>query len=169
MIVLMFARKAFQRIVKNRMVRYRPNADLRKDMNNRATELVFELAMELGSQAIRLVRDTSVDWQQVYVRYSAPNDTESGWKGSYVTPSGVHIFDVLQATERGRQILHFGRLLREAMAKEGKKFLVCLVRANSDLDLRIDFEWSDETKWNLTKQRGGTGLPEGVKLLTPLG
>lgn len=134
-------------------------------MNDQATELV----RELGRQAIHLVRETSPDWQQVYVRYSAPSDSESGWKGSYVTSSGIHIFDVLQAPERGQQILHFGRLLREAMANEGKKFLVCLIRANSDFDFQSDFEWKDEAKWNLTKLRGGTGLPEGLELLTPLG
>lgn len=75
---------------------------------------------------------------------------------------------MIQATERGRQIVHFGALLRDAMAKDGKKFVVCLVRANSNFDFQVDFEWRDEGKWNLTKMRGGTGLPEGLELLPPL-
>jgi hypothetical protein len=134
------------------------------DTDQQATELVVELA----KQVFHLAGEASEDWREVFVRFNAPSDVERGWKGSYVKSSGVEIFDVLQHKQQGELITRIGERLRDAMAKDGKKFVVCLVRGNANYQYQVDFEWSDEKKWNLSKLHGGTGLPEGLELLPPL-
>lgn len=131
-------------------------------MNDEASKLVVELA----KQAIGTVRATSPDWTDVYIRFNA-DDNQCGWKGSYVTPAGVHIFDVLRLSIESERIRSLGSSLRDALTKEGRKFVVCLVRANSNFQYLIDFEWRDETKWNITKLGGRSGLPEGLESLPP--
>lgn len=133
-------------------------------MNEQASKLVIELA----KQAVATARATSPEWSEVYLRFNAPDDTQCGWKGSYVTPAGIHIFDVLRLSEQSERIRTLGSLLREALEKEGRKFVVCLIRANSSFQYQIDFEWHDETKWNITKLGGCSGLPDGLEALPPL-
>ena len=132
-------------------------------MNEEASNLVVELA----EQAIGTARVTSPDWTDVFIRFNA-DDTQCGWKGSYVNPAGVHIFDVLRLSTESERIRSLGSSLRDALAKDGRKFVVCLVRANSSFQYQIDFEWHDEMKWNITKLGGRSGLPEGFGSLPPL-
>lgn len=132
-------------------------------MNEEASRLVVELA----KQAIGTVRATSPDWIDVFVRFNA-DDTQCGWKGSYVNPTGVHIFDVLRLSNESERIRSLGSSLRDALTKDGKKFVVCLVRANSNFQYQINFEWHDGAKWNITKLGGRSGLPEGLDSLPPL-
>ncbi|WP_267226266.1 hypothetical protein [Dyella silvae] len=132
-------------------------------MNEEASKLVVELA----KQAIGTVRVTSPDWIDVFIRFNA-DDAQCGWKGSYVNPTGVHIFDVLRLSNESERIRSLGLSLRDSLTKDGRKFVVCLVRANSNFQYQIDFEWHDETKWNITKLGGRSGLPEGLESLPPL-
>jgi len=132
-------------------------------MNEEASKLVVELAKE----AIGMVRVTSPDWTDVFVRFNA-DDSHCGWKGSYVNPTGVHIFDVLRLSNESERIRNLGSSLRNALTRDGKKFVVCLVRANSNFQYQIDFEWHDETKWNITKLGDRSGLPEALESLPPL-
>ena len=132
-------------------------------MSEEASNLVTDLAR----QAMRMVRATSPDWTDVFIRFNA-DDSHCGWKGSYVDPSGVHLFDVLQLPSESEHIRRIGSLLRDALSRNGKKFVVCLVRANSRFQYQIDFEWHDEDKWNITKLGGRSGLPEGLEALSPL-
>jgi len=78
------------------------------------------------------------------------------------------MFDVLQLPSESEHIRRIGSLLRDALSRNGKKFVVCLVRANSRFQYQIDFEWHDEDKWNITKLGGRSGLPEGLEALPPL-
>jgi len=132
-------------------------------MNEEATRLVIDLA----KQAVETVRATSPDWTEVFIRFNA-NDAQCGWKGSYVNTAGIHIFDVLRLREESERIRSLGTSLTDELVKDGKRFVVCLVRANSGFQYQIDFEWRDETKWNITKLGGRSGLPEGWDSLPPL-
>ena len=144
-------------------VRFLTEVDRGDGMNDEASELVVELA----KQAIETAWATSPDWTDVFVRFNA-DDTHCGWKGCYVSPTGVHIFDVLRLGNESECILNLGSRLRNALARDGKKFVVCLVRANSRFKYQIDYEWHDETKWNITKLGGRSGLPGGLESLPPL-
>jgi len=132
-------------------------------MNDASTEQVVELA----KQAIQMVRTISPGWEQVFIRFNA-NESGHGWKGSYVDQLGVHIFDVLSLRNEGQRILAIGSSLRDALARDGRSFVACLLRANSSFQYQIDFEWNDETKWGITKLDGRSGLPDGLDLLPPL-
>lgn len=136
---------------------------LRGDMNEEGTRLVVELA----KQAITAVRTVSPDWTDVFLRFNA-DDAQCGWKGSYANSTGVHLFDVLHLRNETELIISLGLSLRDALKRDGKGFVVCLVRANSDFQYQIDFEWHDATRWNITKLNGGSGLPEGMELLSSL-
>jgi len=127
-----------------------------------------ELVVELARQVFHLAGAASEDWREVFIRFNASSDHESGWKGSYVKSSGIEIFDVLQHKQQGELVVRICERLRDAMEKDGKKFVVCLVRGNSNYQYQVDFEWVDARKWNLSKLNGGTGLPEGLELLSPL-
>lgn len=132
-------------------------------MNDEASRLVVEFAR----QAIGTVRAISQNWTDVFIRFNA-DDSQCGWKGSYVNPAGVHLFDVMRLREESERIQSIGSSLRDALTKDERKFVVCLVRANSKLQYQIDFEWRDDNKWNITKLGGRSGLPEGVESLSPL-
>lgn len=65
-------------------------------------------------------------------------------------------------------IVRIGVQLRDALSNNGKKFRVCLLRANSRYSYRMDCEWNDSTRWNITKLNGASGLPDGLDALAPL-
>lgn len=135
-------------------------------MNDQATALVVDLAKHV----VGYMRDTFPSWRDVYVRFDAPSDAQCGVRVSYTDDEGaVTIVDVMQHRELIAGVMQIARQLRNALNNEGRKFCVGLLRANAKLDYHIDFEWKDLRKWEITKMRGGTGLPAGLEALPPLG
>jgi hypothetical protein len=134
-------------------------------MNDQATALVIDLAKHV----IGYMRTALPSWQEVYVRIDTPSDSQRGARVSYVDASGVTIIDVMEHRDLIAGILPIAQQLRDALANNGRKFRVCLFRANAELDYHIDFEWNDANKWAMTKLRGATALPVGLEALPPLG
>lgn len=133
-------------------------------MNDQATVLVTDLAKHV----VRYMRTEFPTWRDVYVRFDAPTDSQCGVRVSYVDGDAVSIVDVMQHRPLIAEIMRGARQLRDVLTNDGRKFCVALLRANSKLDYQIDFEWKDIRKWEITKMRGGTGLPVGLEALSPL-
>jgi hypothetical protein len=134
-------------------------------MNDQATALVIDLAKHV----VGYMQTALPTWQEVYVRIDTPSDSQRGARVSYVDAQGVTVIDVIEHRDLIAGILPIAHQLRDALANNGRKFRVCLFRANAKLDYHIDFEWSDANKWAMTKLRGATGLPIGLEALPPLG
>ena len=126
-------------------------------MTDRASELVVELARLL----LAALQQHVPDWQRAYLRFEALDD-QYGSNGSYITDSGIFLFSVFQFSELFDQINSLGFELREVMSNRKPKFYVFLLTVESDFTYKIDFEYKDKNKWQITKLDGASGIPEGL-------
>lgn len=133
-------------------------------MHDEATELVIALAKHV----IGYMQATFPGWTDVYVRFDAPSDSQYGVRASYAAASSIELVAATEHRELVAGIMRIGPQLRDALANNGKKFRVGLLRANARFSYRMDYEWSDPGRWNITKLRGASGLPEGLETLAPL-
>jgi hypothetical protein len=133
-------------------------------MDDRATELVIELAQHVVGQ----MRVNFPEWSEVYVRLEAPSDSQFGARASYRNGTQVELIASTVHKEFFAGVLRILPGLRDALENNGRKFCVGLFRANSHLQYQIDYEWDDPTRWNITKLRGASGLPDGLDSLSPL-
>ena len=134
-------------------------------MNDEATKLVLALAKHV----IAHMQANVPGWKEVYVRCDAPSDYQFGCRASYIVGDRVELISMVKNREFSAEINRIGPELREQLSNAGKKFCVCLLRADSKFNYHIDFEWDDPSKWNITKLNGASGLPEGLEALAPLG
>lgn len=133
-------------------------------MNDDATELVIALAKHV----IGYMQTTFPGWSEVYIRFDAPSDFQHGVRASYATTSSVQLISTMQHRDFIDGIMRIGTQLRDALSNNGRKFCIGLLRANSKFSYRMDYEWSDPTRWNITKLDGASGLPDGLDALAPL-
>lgn len=133
-------------------------------MDDEATELVIALAKHV----IGYMQATFPGWTDVYVRFDAPSDSQYGVRASYTTANSIELVPATEHREFVSGIMRIGPQLRDALENNGKKFRVCLLRANAQFSYQMDYEWSDPTRWNITKLKGASGLPEGLDALAPL-
>ncbi|PLP97467.1 hypothetical protein [Cupriavidus pauculus] len=133
-------------------------------MNDEAPELVIALARHVVGK----MQSTFPGWNEVYIRFDAPSDSQCGVRASYAMASSVVLIDTMKHREFIDDIMRIGSQLREALSNNGRKFCVGLLRANSRFSYRMDYEWNDPTRWNITKLNGASGLPEELDMLAPL-
>ena len=134
-------------------------------MNDEATQSVIALAKHV----IGYMQANFVGWKEVYVRLDAPSDYQCGCRASYSIGDRVELISAIKHAEFSAEINRIGPKLRDQLPNSGKKFCVCLLRADAKFNYHIDFEWEDPSKWNITKLNGASGLPEGLEALSPLG
>ncbi|NTX28566.1 hypothetical protein HT746_15750 [Burkholderia pyrrocinia] len=89
-------------------------------------------------------------------------------RAPYTTTGGIELIPTMQHRDFIGGIVRIGVQLRDTLSNNGKKFRVCLLRANSRYSYRMDYEWNDSTRWNITKLNGASGLPDGLDALAPL-
>ncbi|PLC39723.1 hypothetical protein C0Q88_26110 [Ralstonia pickettii] len=133
-------------------------------MNSNATELVIALATHVIGQ----MQTTFPGWEEAYVRFHAVSDFQFGVRASYCTHNGVELISTLRHGAFIDGVMRLGIQLREALSNGDNKFCVGLFRANSRFAYRMDYEWNDLAKWNITKLNGASGLPEGLEALAPV-
>ena len=120
-----------------------------------------ELSIALAKALISALQAGVTGWRRAYVRFQA-SDGFSEVKGSYVTPEGVSIFNVVKYKPLFAQLRQFGLELRDDLARSGaRKFCLFLLQVDSSFQWKIDYEWNDPTRWKITKMDGGSGLPDG--------
>ncbi|MFJ1212672.1 hypothetical protein [Burkholderia pyrrocinia] len=135
-----------------------------RSMNDDATERVVEFAKHV----IGYMQSAFPGWNEVYVRFDAPSDVQYGVRASYATAAGIELISTMQHRGLVDGVMHIGAQLRDALANDGKKFRVALFRADSRFSYRMDYEWNDHARWNITKLGGASGLPDGLEVLEPL-
>jgi hypothetical protein len=122
--------------------------------NSRATELIVELPKTL----IRALEGFP-GWRRAFLRFDA-SDGHHGSAGSYVTEDGVFLFDTKKLKPLFKELNALGSELRSVM--QGKlQFCVFILSVNADSSYKIDFEFSNPDRWQITTMNGGTGIPEG--------
>jgi hypothetical protein len=127
-------------------------------MNPFSDKLVIDIAKDL----ISTMQDSVPGWKKAYIRFEA-SDEHCAAKGSYVTPEGVSIFNVLTFKPLFSRIQERGVELRSALQNNGKHFCLFLLTVDAEFQYNIDFEWNDPERWKISKMNGASGLPEGVK------
>ncbi|MBR8209407.1 hypothetical protein KDW61_12110 [Burkholderia cenocepacia] len=133
-------------------------------MNDDATERVIELARHV----VGYMQAAFPGWQEVYVCFSVPGDGQYGVRASYATAAGVELVSTIEHRELIGGIMRIGPLLRDALANDGRKFRAALFRANARFSYRMDYDWNDAARWNITKLGGASGRPAGLEALEPL-
>ncbi|WP_423392069.1 hypothetical protein [Burkholderia sp. LMG 21824] len=133
-------------------------------MNERATELLIELAQHVVEQ----MRVHFPGWNEAYVRLEAPSDSQFGGRASYRSGTCVELIASTVHKEFFAGVLRILPDLRNALENNGRKFCVGLFRVNSHLQYQMDYEWNDPARWNITKLNGRSGLPDGLDGLPPL-
>ena len=130
-------------------------------MSSQMSEPSARLVTALAKTLISSLQEHVPGWQRAYIRLEASED-HSRVNGSYVTASGIFIFDVLKLKELFTQIRSLGLELRDALAKDGEMLCVLLLSVDSEFNFNVDYEWKDQTRWEITKLDGASGLPKGL-------
>ena len=123
--------------------------------NSRATELIVELPKTL----MKALQEGFPGWRRAFLRFDA-SDSHHGSMGSYVTEKGVFLFDTMTLAPLFKELNEMGWELRSVMPG-GLQFCVFLLSVNADVSYKIDFEFYNPDRWQITTMDGGTGIPEG--------
>jgi hypothetical protein len=116
------------------------------------------LVLDLAKSFIMLVHEIAPSWSKGYLRvYSKGSMAES--KASYVDQSGVEIIDVLKHRQFFADACVKGQ---ELLVTLGKSDGLILLIVDSAFDYEIKFEYSQLDKWQISKMRGGNGIPAGI-------
>ncbi|HEF5872520.1 TPA: hypothetical protein SAY52_006757 [Burkholderia cenocepacia] len=124
--------------------------------------------IELARHVIGYMQAAFPGWREVYVCFSAPGDVQYGVRASYATAAGVELVSTMQHRDFIDGIMRIGPQLRDALANDGRKFRAALFRANARFSYRMDYDWNDAARWNITKLGGASGRPDGLDALEPL-
>ncbi|WP_206514346.1 hypothetical protein [Burkholderia cenocepacia] len=108
------------------------------------------------------MQDAFPGWQDVYVCFSAPGDGQYGVRASYATAARVELVSTIEHRDFIAGIMRIGPLLRDALANDGRTFRAALFRANARFSYRMDYDWNDAARWNITKLGGASGRPAGA-------
>ena len=127
----------------------------------RMREPSANLVTDLAKAIISSLQERVPEWQRAYIRFEA-SEGQHRVDGSYVTASGISIFDVFEFKGLLVQVRSLGLALREALTQNGEKFCVFLLSVDSNLNFNADYEWKDPTRWQITKLGGASGLPKDL-------
>ncbi|WP_310641706.1 hypothetical protein [Burkholderia cenocepacia] len=133
-------------------------------MNDDATERVIELARHV----MGYMQSAFPGWCEVYVCFNAPSDVQYGVRASWATAAGIELISAIAHRDFIDGIMRIGPQLRDALANDGRKFRAALFRANARFSYRMDYDWNDAARWNITKLGGASGRPDGLEALEPL-
>jgi hypothetical protein len=119
------------------------------------------LVTEIAKVFISSLREQAPAWQRGFLRFEA-SDGHHGSKGSYQTASSVFLIDPFECGGLFDTVNDLGVQLREALAQPSKKFCLFLLSVDASFNFRMDYEWSDSSRWQISKLNGGLGIPVGV-------
>jgi len=123
------------------------------------TEETTPLIVEIAKNFILFIKSVDPEWSKGYLRFCSDNST-SETKASYVCRSGVEIIDVLQFKDFFEHATLIGQELLKSIGKSTGLFVLIV---DSNFDYKINFEYGDLEKWKISKMKGGTGIPQGLK------
>ncbi|WP_053057147.1 hypothetical protein [Luteibacter rhizovicinus] len=123
-------------------------------MNEEASAIVVDLARDL----IGAARSLDADWKKAYYRFQA-EELHQGASASYVSKTGVTIIGAITS---GSFFDSMDDRSSRLMALLGKQKGVFLLSADESFDYKIQFEWDDLRRWEITKMDGRSGIPEGM-------
>src|SRR5687768_6365805 len=107
-----------------------------------------EIVVELARQLISLMRTLEPNWSEAFWRFDS-EEARYGSNGSYATAEGVKLIGAVVQGEFFHAMNELGRKLWLSEAEPSKRFRVCLLVANANLDYRIYFEQRDISKWHI--------------------
>jgi hypothetical protein len=123
--------------------------------NSRSIELIAGLTKTLTAA----MQEGFPGWSRAFLRFNA-SDNHHGSMGSYVTEKGVFLFDAMKLEPLFKELNGLGSELRSVLPWD-RRFCVFILSVNADLSYKIDFEFYNPDRWEITKMNGGTGIPEG--------
>ncbi len=124
-------------------------------MNEGSSNLVIEMAKTV----VDLVRVIEPNWEKAFFRYESDGSYDSA-SGSYLKGGDATIFDVLAHRSTFTKLKGCGGKLRDALEKDGVKFVVCLLTVDSSFHFDVTYEYEKVDRWKISKTAGGSGLPE---------
>ncbi|QNN76931.1 hypothetical protein IAE60_13415 [Pseudoxanthomonas mexicana] len=124
---------------------------------DKSSEIIISLAREVVS----MVRRIDPDWTRAYWRFES-EESRFGSNASYETRSGVELVSALRESSTYSRLNDLGRQLWGAEPVPEKRFLVCLLIVDAQLDYEVMFERQDLSKWRITKLDGASGRPAGL-------
>lgn len=130
-------------------------------MNEETSSMVIELAKEF----MELIRQLEPTWNKAFYRFRSEGG-RYGSNGSYVVDSKVLLISALRNGRFYDSMNEKGAKLLNLLGKTQGVFLLT-IDAESKYD--IQFEWTDMHRWEITKSKGGTGVPAGVSQQKELG
>ena len=120
-----------------------------------------DIIIEIAKSFIELFQQHMPSWRKGYYRFFAQPGT-NGCTATYVVEgqTEAQFVDVFEHStflkEMRRKSLQLTHLMDLDQA-------VLLLVVTSDFDYEMNFEYNDFDRWNLTKEFGGTGVPEGFE------
>ena len=119
--------------------------------NDKSTVLIVEIV----KQFLTLVRAIDSNWKEGYLRFSL-RGSSTQIKLSYKTDFDVFIVDSLQHKELVHSIHQQGKDLLASFQKSSGLFLL---KIESNLQYKIDFEYENIDRWPISQVDGATGIP----------
>ncbi len=116
------------------------------------------ILMDILQSFVSVLGELEPQWQKAYLRVVS-SDSSTEVKGSYVHPSGVDIIDVRKCKPFFHSMPDKVEAFLNALEKEEALFLIMV---HSNLEYDVKFEFSDMSKWKITKMDGRSGIPEGL-------
>lgn len=123
-------------------------------MNDETTSTIVELAKEF----IELVRGIEPRWSKAYYRFRS-DGLRYGSNASYVLDSSATLISAISQAKFYDSMNEKGARLLALMGKERGVFLLA---TDSTFKYDVKFEWEDLHRWEITKIKGGTGIPKGL-------
>lgn len=125
-----------------------------KMINENAAPIVLDIAKGFIA-ALSLV---DAQWETGYFRFSV-DEFVTEVKGSYVSPVGIKLLDVLRSKDFFHPVAEQGQALIVAL---GRTRGVMLFIVRSDFEYEIKFDFENLGRWKISKTAGGTGIPQGL-------
>ena len=124
---------------------------------DKSSEIVISLAHEVAS----MMRRIDPNWTRAYWRFES-EASRFGSNASYKTRSGVDLVSALREGSTFDRLNDLGRQLWGAEPVPERRFLVCLLIVDAQLDYEVMFERRNASKWRITKLDGASGRPAGL-------
>ena len=123
-------------------------------MNDDTTAFVVEIAKTF----IAMLQVTAPKWEKGFFRFKSEDDNY-GSNASYVIGNEAFLVGALRNGVFFDRANRIGRNLIESFGRTRGMFLLI---AENNFDYKIEFEWDDLDRWEITKLDGGTGIPAGL-------
>lgn len=123
-------------------------------MNDTASALIVELAGDY----IGFLSELEPRWCKAYCRLYI-NESHSRAQASYEFDTRVELVSAVTWPDFYDRMLGYGAKLFAALEQ---KRGVMLLTVDLDYNYKVDFEWDNLNRWEITKMDGATGRPEGI-------